>query len=122
LLTLEEIGSTVGRFQALVLVCTLLSVVFVGYYWASCYFYLKTKYMHGYLYLKDYEIRRINPHTNIVKDRSAEIAKFLAFEASPLASMLFLAVLYFQLNSAKAWFAGAASCTGESFVEYLKSY
>lgn len=69
-LTLSEMQSTVGLLQILTLVSTFLSFVFVIYYWVSNYFYLKTKYMHGYLYLKDYEIRRINPQTNLIKNRT----------------------------------------------------
>jgi len=42
------------RFQVLILASTLFSLIFVVYYWVGSYFYLKTKYMHGYLYLKDY--------------------------------------------------------------------
>lgn len=109
-------------FQVLVVVNTFLSLLFVIYYWISIYFYLKTKYMHGYLYLKDYEIRKINPHTNIVKDRTYEVVKYLAFEISPAANIIFLVVLYYQLSSAKYWFASAYSCTEGSFVYYLKDY
>jgi nitrogen fixation-related uncharacterized protein len=46
----------------------------------------------------------------------------MAFEISPLASILFLVVLYFQLGSTKAWFSGVYLCTEGSFAGYLKSY
>lgn len=37
--------------------------------------------------------------------------KFVAYEVSPIAAILFLIVLYFQLNKAKQWFLGAEACT-----------
>jgi len=60
----------IGRFQALIILSTLFSFIFMVYDWVGCYFYLKTKYMHGYLYLKDYEIQKINPHSNIIKNHN----------------------------------------------------
>ena len=99
------------RLQALGLVSIFFSLVFLGYYWGSSYLHLRTKHMHGYLYLKDYQIRRINPHTNIVKNRNIEMLKLMAYEVSPIAAILFLVILYFQLNEARQWFVEAEACT-----------
>lgn len=35
------------------------------YYWISSYLYLKEKDQQGYLYLKDYQIKKINKRSNI---------------------------------------------------------
>lgn len=86
------------RLQALCLVSIIFSLVFLGYYWSNGYLHLRTKQMHGYLYLKDYQIRRINPQTNMVKNRSREAVKFMTYEVSPVAAILFLVILYFQIN------------------------
>jgi hypothetical protein len=69
----------------------------VIYYWSSSYFYLKTKYMHGYLYLKDYEIKKVNPHTNIIRNRQREIVKSLLFEICPFTAIALLTMLYTNL-------------------------
>jgi hypothetical protein len=41
---------------------------------------------------------------------------------SPLFSIIFFVILYFQVKIAKEWFAGASICTEGSFIGYLKSY
>jgi hypothetical protein len=54
-----------------------LQLVYMVYFWISNYLYLRNKYQQGYLYLKDYEIKKINRSYNIMKDRSNELIKFI---------------------------------------------
>jgi hypothetical protein len=86
------------------------------------YLHLRAKHQHGYLYLKDYEIQKINPRSSLPRNRSTETLKFLFVLLFSVCTLAALSVFHNLCAKAYNWYASAAPCTDTLFQSYLLTY
>ena len=55
----------------IILFCIAVGFISVLLYVIDHYTHLKAKYINGYLYLKDFEIKKLNNRSNLVRNRQS---------------------------------------------------
>jgi hypothetical protein len=68
-MTLENITPTITTCTYIIILCIIIAYVLIFLYFLDHYLHLKAKKINGYLYLKDYEIKKLTNQTNLVRNR-----------------------------------------------------
>lgn len=121
-LDLSEVKPWIKTCTTLLLVVYSVIAASLMWFLASGYLHMRTKHIHGYLYLKDYEIKKVNPRSNIPKDRFSELLKFVFIQTFSLFAIIALAVFYTLFSKAHDWYESATICTESLFKAYLATY
>ena len=106
----------------IILFCIAVGFISVLLYVIDHYTHLKAKYINGYLYLKDFEIKKLNNRSNLVRNRQSQMLKFIFSELFTLIPLITLIIYYSKIVEERLWYEQSLSCTSQPFISYLHDF